>query len=280
MSTSPIRVKPSAQPQARRKPVAAAKRLASLGAQVAVYRSRPLGWRDAFTVLVPGLLGVLAPYSYAVWMYDRTLQQHGPAAAEQWSRPWFWLAWAALGVFILLCTLRLLDLRRYAAVHARGVRLRPGILRTHSLLWKQISGVALSVTQEVFLSSRGRAHLHAVIYPNQGSPIRLDERLQNLPELVSRLKASLYPRLLPDLKAGFQAGKWLYFGPLAIQAKALRLPHGKFAWEQVENLQVEAGYLAISWNEGSESARNVRIPISKIPNLELLIQIIREGVKV
>jgi hypothetical protein len=280
MSTSPIRVKPSAQPQARRKPAAATGRLTPLGPQVALYRSRPLGWRDAFTVLLPGLLGVLAPYSYALWMYDRTLRQHGPAAAEQWSQPWFWLAWAALGFFILLCILRLLDLRRFAAVHTRGVRLRPGILRTRSLLWKQISGVALSVTQDVFLNSRGRARLSAVIYPNQGSPIRLNERLQNLPELVSRLKASLYPRLLPDLKAGFQTGKWLYFGPLAVQAKALRLPHGKFTWEQVENLQVVAGYLAVSCKEGNEPARNIRIPISKIPNLELLLQIIREGVNV
>ncbi len=171
---------------------------------------------------------MLAPYGYAVWIYERTLPQHGPTAAEQWSQPWFWLAWAALAAFFLLCILRLLDLLRFAAVHQRGVRLRPGILRTRSLLWKQISGIALSVTQDIFLSSRGRARVQAVIYPNQGSPIRLDERLQNLPELISRLKASLYPRLLPDLKASFQAGKWLYFGPLAVQAKALRLPHGNF----------------------------------------------------
>jgi Family of unknown function (DUF6585) len=280
MSTAPIRVKPTTKPTAKRKPVAPAKRPNPMGPQVAFYRSRSLGWRDAFIVLIPGLLGVLAPNGYAIWLYGRTLQQHGPAAAEQWSQPWFWLAWGALAVFILLCILRLLDLRRFAAVHTRGVLLRPGILRIYSLQWKQISGVALSATQTVFFHKRGRARLRAVIFPNQGRQIRLDERLQNLAELISRVKASLYPRLLPDLKASFQAGKWLYFGPVALQAKALRLQHAELTWEQVEDLQVENGYLAVSWRKGPGTARTVRIPISKIPNLELLLQIIREGVNV
>jgi Family of unknown function (DUF6585) len=280
MSTTPVRVKPTAKTQARRKPALPAKRPSTLGPLVALYRSRPLGWRDAFTVLAPGLLGVLAPYSYALWLYERTLQQHGPAAAQQWSQVWFWLAWMALAVFILLCILRLSDLRRFVAVHRRGIRLRPGFLHTYSLQWKQISGVALSVTQDVFLRSRGRARLRAVIYPNQGKQIRLDERLQNLPELISRLKASLYPRLLPEMKTSFQAGKWLYFGPLAVQSNALRLHNGNITWGQVENLQVKAGYLAISWKEGQGPARSMRVPVSKIPNFELLLQIIREGVNV
>jgi hypothetical protein len=280
MPTAPTRIRPAARPQARRNPAVSTQRSDPLGPQVALFRSRPLGWRDAFTRLLPGLLGVLAPYGYAAWLYGQTLPQYGPAAAEQWSQPWFKLAWAALAVFFLLCVLRLLDLRRFAAVHARGLRLHSGVLRTRSLPWKRISGVALSVTQEVFLRSHGHSRLRAVIYPVQGRPIHLDESLQNLPELISRLKASLYPRLLPDLKASFQAGKWLHFGPLAVRVDALRLPQGKFAWETVEGLQVKGGYLAVSWKEGQGSARKVHIPISKIPNLELLLQIIREGVKV
>jgi hypothetical protein len=280
MSTAPIRVKPTTKPTARRKPAAPAKDNHPLGPQVALYRAPSLGWRDFFIILLPGILGVLAPYGYAIWSYNRTLQQHGPAAAEKWSQPWFWLAWAALAVFILLCILRLLDLRRFAAVHTRGIRLRPGILRTRSLGWQQISGVALSATQAVFFQRRGQTRLRAVIFPNQGSEIHLDGRLQNLAELISRIKASLYPRLLPELKTSFQSGKWLYFGPLAIQPRAIRLRRAELIWEQVENIQVKNGYLAVSWREGPGSARDVRIPISKIPNLELLLQIIREGVNV
>jgi hypothetical protein len=280
MSTAPIRVKPTTKPTTRRKPVAPMKQPNLLGVRVALYRSRPLGWRDIFIILIPGTLGVVAPYVYAIGLYTRTLQQHGPAAAEQWSRPWFWLAWAALAVFVLLCILRLLDLRRFAAVHTGGVRLRPGILGTHSLLWGQISGVALSATQAVFFHRRGQTRLRAVIYPNQGRPIRLGERLENLAELVSRIKASLYPRLLPEMKASFQAGKWLYFGPLSLQAGVLRLQQAELTWQQVDDIQLKDGFLAVSWREGPGPARNVRIPISKIPNLELLLQIIREGVNV
>ena len=127
---------------------------------------------------------------------------------------------------------------------------------------------------------RGQTRLRAVIFPNQGREIRLDNRLQNLAELISRVKASLYPRLFPELKTSFQAGKWLYFGPLAMQTKSLRFRQVELTWEQVENIQVKNGYLAVSWKEGPESARNVRIPIAKIPNLELFLQIIREGVHV
>ena len=276
----PVPVQPAGKPPAPRKPAAFVKQDTKLGRQLAVYRSRPLGWRDAYIILLPGLLGVLAPYSYAVWLYEQSMRQHGPVAAEQWSKPWFWLAWGALAAFILLLILRFLDLRRFAVVHARGIQLRPGVLRTHNLRWEQISGVALSMTQNVFLRSRGHTHLRAVIYPNLGGQIRLDERLHNLPELISRIKASLYPRMLPGMIADFRAGKWLYFGPLAVQAKALSLQQGEISWEQVENLQVKDGYLAVSWTEGQEPVRDKRIPIAKIPNLELLLQIIREGINV
>lgn len=280
MSTTPVRIRPPGKPPVRRKPAKLGKQSTNLGAQIAVYHSRPLGWQDVFFILLPGLLGVLAPYGYAVWLYEQSMRQHGPAAAEQWSRVWFWLAWGALFVFIFLLTLRLVDLRRFASVHSRGIRVRPGVLRTHSLRWEQISGIALSMTQDVFLGPRGHTHLRAVLYPNLGRPIRLDDRMQNLAELVSRIKASLYPRMLPDMKANFQAGKWLYFGPLAVQANVLRMHHNKITWEQIENLQVKNGYLAVSWKEEQEPFRDERIPIAEIPNLELLLQIIREGVKV
>lgn len=280
MSTTPVRIRPSGKPPVRRKPPTPTKQDTRLGRQIAVYRSRPLGWRDVYSILLPGLLGVLAPYGYAVWLYAQTMRQHGPAAAEQWSQAWFWLAWGALVVFIFLLILRLVDLRRFASVHARGIRMRPGILRTHNYRWEQISGIALAMTQDVFLRSRGHTRLQAVLYPNLGRPIRLDDRLQNLAELVSRIKASLYPRMLPDMKANFQAGKWLYFGPLAVQANAIRMHQSKITWEQIEDLQVKDGYLAVSWKEQQEPFRDERIPIAEIPNLELLLQIIREGVKV
>jgi hypothetical protein len=82
------------------------------------------------------------------------------------------------------------------------------------------------------------------------------------------------------MKTSFQAGKWLYFGPLSLQAGVLRLQHAELTWQQVEDIQVKDGFLAVSWIAGPGPARNVRIPISKIPNLELLLQIIREGVNV
>lgn len=246
-----------------------------LGIQIAVYRGRGLCRSDVWQFWLPGFGAVLAPLGYGVWRSSYAYMHYGPVAAEFWSRPWYLLATFSVAVFALLGLYRISLSRRLVAVHKNGLLLRQGLLRVRRLPWTDLAGIAAGTVQDRFLGLALRTAHSAILYPGAGRPVRLDGSLQALPELVSRIKASLYPRLLPRMQQAFSAGQWLYFGPIAIQREGLRLDRQRFRWEEIDRVAVQAGYLVV---ELQDRPKKKRVLLSKIPNFELLLQIISQGV--
>ena len=275
----------------------------ALGPLVSFYRGRPLEWRDLLLLILPGTLAVLAPLLYGVWRADYAYTHYGPAAADAWSRPWYLAAAILLAIFALVAYLRIRRAHRFVAVHKNGLRLnvpsgRPRLLhRAYTLPWEDITGIASATIQDHLLNLPLRTHHQVTLYAAAGKPIRLGDALEHLPELASHIKASLYPRLLPGLQVALQGGQWLYFGPVAIHREALQLgpahspvlprppaqsrtrPLGarrrsNIPWSQIERLSVQSGYLLVEFKNRSSR----RFPISSIPNFELLLQLVQQGV--
>ena len=265
----------------------------NLGPLVARYTGRLVSGIDLLSLFLLAILGVLAPLGYGLWRANYAFTHFGPVAARFWARPWYALTLVGLAAFLLLSVYRLYVAHRFVAVHKNGLHLHLVPFRDKQLSWYEIAGVSFAVVQERFLGLTLRSRDCAAIFPNLGKPIRLDGLVVGLPEFVARLKASLYPRLLPNLSANFAAQQWLYFGPLAINCRTLRLPGKQLAWDQVRRLDVQAGYLVVELagpdipmqtlqNSHMHQApvNSHRLPVSKIPNLELLLQIIQQGVNV
>ena len=225
---------------------------------------------------------------YGIQRYQYALTHFGPVAARHWSRTWFLLAALAAVVFIVLLVMRLRRARMVAAVYKRGLLLRTGFRAARTLTWRQIAGIAAATTHEHFFGIPLGIHQTVTLYPVLGRPIRLSGELERLPELAARIKASFYRRLAPDLRAAFEAQQWLFFGPVAIQKNALQLkrpwPLGRekriFRWNQVDQITIQDGFLVIKWAGSLTRRKSSRIPVSQIPNVELLVQIIQQGVKV
>jgi hypothetical protein len=211
------------------------------------------------------------PLLYGRHVYNQAIQ-NGPVAAARISFPWYLLALTALLVFAVLIVYRLWLTRRFVAVHQRGIVLNLG--RGRSLPWGHITGIAVGYSQEYLLNHPLASGFRAWLVPGVGKIIQLDERLEDLPELVTRLKAHLYPRLLPALQADFQARKWVHFGPLAVHNQAVRLQERAISWVEVKNLTIQDGDLIVELVEG----RSHRFPVWSIPNVELLLQLIQAGV--
>lgn len=243
-----------------------------LGPLVATYHYRPLRKRELLTHALPGVLGVSAPLVYGFARARYAYNHFGPVAAYFWSRPWYLLSLAALIVFIFLILYRWMLARRFVSVHKNGLSMR--YPRQTRLPWRQIAGITTGITQERFLGIPLRIRYRAVIYPNIGKPIKLDDALQDLPECITHIKASLYPRLLPDLESNFQAGQWLHFGPLFLHKGSLRLKDRKIPWTQVQQVTVESGDLMVELRDQTR----IRQSITQIPNLELILQLIQRGV--
>lgn len=250
-----------------------------LGRLIRIYRSQPLGWKDFFFLILPGALAVIIPLAYGYTRFRTAHLGYGPVAAQLWSRPWYVLALVALSVFIVAAIARIQSTRQFVAVHEQGLYL--ALNRKAMLRWGEIAGVSLKSTRYHLLGKQFKENYSGTLYPNTGKSIHLSDAIQNLPELLSLLKARLYPRLLPHLQANLESGQWLFFGPLAIQKDGLKLTgtgllsrSQSIAWTQVAHIDVSSGYLVVELSDKTSR----KLPVSKIPNIELLLQLIRMGV--
>ncbi len=243
-----------------------------LGPVIAIYRDRPLRWRDLFLLFIPAALAVLIPLLYGLRRTLYARAYYGPAPAQVWGRAWFELAALALIPLLLLALRRVRRARRVVVLRKGGVQIRwHGGVRL-DLHWEQIAGIACDQEVRTFMGRALHTHTRLTIFPQSGAQIRLDDRLPGLNELTARLKARLYPRWLPALRTAYRRGEALPFGPLTLRPEGLRLREVEILWEAVAHLEVEDGHLKISTTQG----RKYKLPAGKIPNVELFIQLLQE----
>jgi hypothetical protein len=245
-----------------------------LGPIVTVYRDRPLRWRDFFLVFMPATLMVLAPFAYGLWRNLYAQAYYGPVAARAWSWPWYALATTALVPLLLLALLRVRRAHRSITLHKKGLDIRWTGGQRHILPWRQISGLACNTVQHVFLSLPLGTQSYLTIFPLSGKPIYLDDRIPQLPDLATQLKNIIYPNLFPQLQAAYKKGETLYFGPVTLKQNSIQLREQEIPWKQITSLNIQVGELVVE----SKTKRPIKVPIGLIPNVELLIQLLQEGV--
>ena len=244
----------------------------SLGALVRRYPARPLGWGELLGLAGLGCLAVLAPLGSGLWQTQVIQASHGLVAAQSTSREWYVLALVGLVCFGWLVIVRLAAQRAIVAVHENGLALRKAWGRPRGWRWNAISGLANEHSEQYLLGLRLGTRYRAVLVPTTGKPVRLPNGLASYPELISQLKAILYPRLLPDMEASLQAGQSLYFGPLGISSQGLSNGTQRWTWAEVQHFDIQNGLLEID----TLPERKLRFPAGQIPNLELLLQLVSQ----
>lgn len=242
---------------------------AELGPKLAVYQNGKWPSRLLFTLILPSVLLVLAPLAYGLYRWNFDYTHFGPAAVQRWSSIWILISVAGLVLFLLIVIIWLPGNLHSISLHQNGLSLM--FPKRKLLCWEQMAGISSEVVSEKFLGIPVRTREHAVLYPAVGKPLQLDG-LENLTELVTQIKAHLYPRLFPSLGNGFRSGQWLHFGPVAIQSDAMLIKGRKVPWSQVRSLSIRSGDLVVEF----ENQDFVRQSAGAIPNLELLFQIIQK----
>jgi hypothetical protein len=127
--------------------------------------------------------------------------------------------------------------------------------------------------QRTFLGVPYKVQQQITLIPRRGRPIQIKDQVKNLPELVTRLKAKIYPRLLSELRSEYHSGQPLDFGLLTLNRQGLFLRGGRNPWIQVEHLSIKSGLVVLDIKNG----RQKRLSVGDIPNLEVLLQLISEG---
>ncbi|MFZ6027486.1 MAG: DUF6585 family protein [Chloroflexota bacterium] len=247
-------------------------------APITVYRAQPVRRSEKF-LWIAGCLASLFFFASSGLVYMYAYTHYGPAAADAWSYPWSLVAWLFGLLAVLWLIVRLFAARRKVTVLQDGLRIEFPLRRSRSLAWQQIVGVSTQITETVLAGRIISRHQHAWLFTWVGQKIFLSDQIVGLPELLTRVKAAVYPRLLPDLRVALRDDKALAFGPLLLRREeGIRLRSGRqprlILWEQMRRFTVHNGYLVIEFSGGI-----LRFPVGEIPNLELLLQLIREEIQ-
>jgi hypothetical protein len=245
--------------------------LDDLGPLLAKYTTAAISGRYLWLLYGLGIISILAPLGYGLYRGLYARRYYGSAAVFIWSRPWLTLSVLALLIFIYLILTHGRRKRRYIALHKNGLRL--SFSKGTDLKWSQIHGISVQETHNQFFTIPIGKRFRVVLYPGVGPAIKLHQDFEGLPELASRIKAAIYPRLSDELARDFQAGKWLYFGPLAVQKHFLDTGKRRIPWDSVKKIEVRQGVLTTRLEDGPI----LRTPVSAIPNFELLLENIRKG---
>jgi len=247
-----------------------------IGAIVAIYRDRPLRWRDILLTFIPGGLAVLTPVAYGLLRQRYAQAYYGPTAAEIWSQSWFLLAAVALIAYLSLALRRLRRARQVVIVYKNAIAIRLYKNKRFLFYWDQLIGLTCSTVQPKFFGRALKRRHRVMIYPKQGNAISLNDRIPKIMELAGRIKAKLYPRMLPNLRADLSKGRPLNFGPVTLQKDCLRVRGKAIPWDQITGINVQDGRLIVE----SRTNRPVKISAGQIMNIELLVQLLQEGVKI
>jgi len=216
----------------------------------------------------------MAPFLYGLQRDLLARAYYGPVAAVAWSWPWYALATVALIPLLLLALHRIRQAHRMVTLHKHGIIIRWTRGRKHKLYWEEIDSLICNTVNHTFLGTPPKTRHLLTIHYRSGKPIRIDDRIPELPELTARIKAKVYPRLLPQLRAAFQTGDPLYFGPVTFHKEFVKIREREILWEQVARMNVIAGNLMVE----SKSNQTYKVAVGKIPNADLLIQLLQEGV--
>ena len=263
LSTNNVQ-RPDQRPQSRKK----------LGPLISIYGDRPLRWRDLTTRYIPGALIALVPFFYGLWRVDYALTRFGPAAGYSWGRPWFLLSSIVLIPLLSFALRRIRRAHRLIIVHKNGFRIKQNRVKNRVILWRDISGISTHHSRVRFLGIPLDNRFQAVIHPHIGEPVRLDPRIPHLAELSARIKGKIYPGLLAELREQKSNGKNLYFGPIILNQEGITIRDKSFPWQRVTQINVDKGFLFVHLME----QRTKKIPVRDILNIEILIQLIQEGV--
>ncbi len=246
----------------------------SLGPPTAVYQDRPLRWRDFFLIFLPAGAAALAPFFYGLQRFLYARVNYGPVAATTWSWPWYALSTIALIPLILLALQRVRRAHRMVILHEHGLLIRWTGGQFHNLTWDGIDGLVCDTIQTTFLGFPLKVRHRLKLLTQTGNSIHIDDRIPKLAELTERIKAKTYPRLLPKLRSAYQQGETLFFGPVTLHKNTIKLREREIPWELISRLNVVSGQLVVE----SKFNRKFRVPTGKIPNVDLLIQLLQEGV--
>lgn len=246
----------------------------NLGARLAVYKGRPIGFRTWILLFIPGGLIITFSYLYGTFLARNAYLEHGPALALIRGQYWFTGATILLILLVVYFIYRLLTSLLRLEVYDRGILQRTNLLRKVTYRWGEFAGISSSATAIMLGEKNIQTVPQGKLYLKNGKSINLTNRYQNIPHLVKIVKSKIYPLLWTILKSDFRSGRLLNFGRISLDNTHILISKSKIPWPSVYRVGASAGFLVIELRDDSSH----QAPISSLSNPELLLKIVDWGI--
>ena len=250
--------------------------VSSLGTRIAVFHGRKIGFKTWLLFFIPGGVIIIFSYVYGTFLARNAYLEHGPALALIRAQYWYAMATILLILLIIYFIHRLLTSLQRFEVCDRGILQRTYFLRRIPYRWGEFSGISSSATAFTLWDKIIRTTPRGNLYLKNGKSINLTNRYKNIPRLVKIAKSKIYPILWPILKSDFRSGRLVNFGRISLDKRNILLSKSKIPWSSVHRIGVSAGFLVIELRDDSIH----RVPVSSLPNPELLLKVVDWGISV
>jgi hypothetical protein len=223
----------------------------------------------AVLTVVAGL-GILA-FGISRWLY--AFRAFGPLVVWRFSSQWIALATVMLAASVVIWIW--LALIRISAVRPspEGIEIRRG-LRRKQVRWEGISAIYISATHDQLLGLGIGTRASLKIKLSSGKGITITSAIELLADLAQSIKQFAYPRMLRGYSRLLQHGKVAKFGSITLTNHGFNWRKRSIPWQFISGANLQAGKLEIS-TKPNQSQAPVSIPIRKIPNVDICLQLIQ-----
>lgn len=220
------------------------------------------GWISSVLALVIGL-----------WRWSYAYMRFGPVVVWRLSVPWVaaGIVLALLGVVFLAGWIH--DRGLVVQVHRNGMIIRRGS-RVVTLPWSHVESIRVRAIKYGMGRYSWASSSSMVLTTKGGRRLRLSDRLTEFGALVDATKRHVYPLLMEELRASFNQGDPLPFGPLMLTSIGVHSGKRLFPWPGIEEVALGEGHLVLLGNNGKQAAQ-LRVPAHQVPNVDLCVQLIQ-----
>jgi energy-coupling factor transporter transmembrane protein EcfT len=145
--------------------------------------------------------------------------------------------------------------------------------------WKDVAALRMAVTRhDVFGIYTGTTHVYSVENRN-GNQLVLNDGFNRVEELARAIEEKTFPSLFEQASQQYNAGRNLTFGPVMVNQAAIQIGKKSYAWDEVQQVTVQRGYLHIARKEGGLFS-GAKTALAGILNLRVLLSLISQVVRV
>jgi hypothetical protein len=187
----------------------------------------------------------------------------------------------AIGVGTALQLLRSYrSLRTVAVLYDGGFALSCGGEPPVVTAWNDIRQLTAQITQTtIYGFIRVSRECKYTIDTGQKGPVVIQTPMTGVEKLYEAIRENVMPRITASLRAQFQEGRTIEFGPVCVsRAEGIRAKNRAIPWSSVRKIQAANGLFKVTPKSGSLFG-SIWIPTASIPNPDALLAICLEEAK-